>query len=106
MKTILGSVLRTCITAGMENPRLTRSIAIPTLQEWPLNPSPKPAAIAAALIRRPMELEDVVQVECSAGCGHRLYSDRGQPEYPCHWPAARVAAVTRVLDLQLRVGSG
>ena len=38
-----------------------------------------------------MTLNDDVQVECAAGCGHRLYSDRGPFECPCHWPAAKVA---------------
>ena len=43
------------------------------------------------LLTAGMALEDVVQVECAAGCGHRLYSDRGPFECPCHWPAAKVA---------------
>ena len=38
-----------------------------------------------------MALDDDVQVEWAAGCGHRLYSDRGLLECPCHWPAAKVA---------------
>ena len=46
-----------------------------------------------------MDLEVVVQVDCAAGCGHRLYSDRGPVECPCHWPAAKVAQVGRVLRL-------
>ena len=32
-------------------------------------------------------------MECAAGCGHRLYSDRGRLECPCHWPAAKVAQI-------------
>lgn len=31
----------------------------------------------AALLATAMDLEAVVQVECAAGCCHRLYSDRG-----------------------------
>ena len=32
-----------------------------------------------------MVLDDVVEVDCAAGCGHhRLYSDRGPVECPCH----------------------
>ena len=30
-----------------------------------------------ALLTAGMTLDDVVQVDCSWGCGHRLYSDRG-----------------------------
>ena len=47
----------------------------------------------AALLATAMDLEAVVQVECVVGCGHRLYSDRGPVECPCHWPAAKVAQV-------------
>ena len=36
-----------------------------------------------------MALDDVVQVECAAGCGHRLYSDRG----PVEWTLPLVTAV-------------
>ena len=32
-----------------------------------------------------MVLDDVVEVDRAAGCGHRLYSDRGPVECPCHW---------------------
>ena len=49
----------------------------------------------AALLATVMDLEAVVEVECAAGCGHRLYSDRGPVVCPCHWPAARVAQVAR-----------
>ena len=44
-----------------------------------------------------MVLFDVVQVECAAGCGHRLYSDRGRLECPCHWPPGKAAQVARAL---------
>ena len=37
-----------------------------------------------------MVLEDVIQVDCAAGCGDWLYSDRGPVECPCHWSTARV----------------
>ena len=47
-----------------------------------------------------MDLEVVVQVDCAAGCGHRLYSDRGPVECPCHWPPAKVAQVSRSLQDQ------
>ena len=44
-----------------------------------------------------MALDDIVQVECSAGCGHRLYSDRGALECPCHWPSAKVSRAALAL---------
>ena len=44
-----------------------------------------------------MDLEAVVQVECAAGCGHLLYSDRGPVDCPCHWPAAESARIARLL---------
>ena len=30
--------------------------------------------------------------------GHRLHSDRGPVESPCHWPAAKVARVAQALQ--------
>ena len=44
-----------------------------------------------------MALDDVVELDCSAGCGHRLYSDRGPLECPCHWRAEKVARVAGAL---------
>ena len=37
--------------------------------------------LAALLVTR-MDLDVVVQVDCAAGCGHRVYSDRGPVECP------------------------
>ena len=51
----------------------------------------------ASLMASAMVLFDVVQVECAAGCGHRLYSDRGPVECPCHWPPGKAAQVARAL---------
>ena len=51
----------------------------------------------ASLMAIAMVLDDVVLVECVAGCGHRLYSDRGPWECPCHWPPAKAACVAREL---------
>ena len=50
-----------------------------------------------------MVLDDVVFVECTAGCGHRLYSDRGPLECPCHWPPAKAVQVGRALLLPPRL---
>ena len=56
----------------------------------------------AAILTTAMPLVNVRQVDCStAGCGCRVYSDRGPLECPCHWPAARAAAVGRTLQAQL-----
>ena len=44
-----------------------------------------------------MALDDVVQAECAAGCGHQLYSDRGPLECPCHWVLGRAAWVAVAL---------
>ena len=44
-----------------------------------------------------MVLDDIVEVDCAAGCGHRVYSDRGRMECLCHWPPAKVASVGRAL---------
>ena len=51
----------------------------------------------ASLLAIAMVLDDVVLVECVAGCGHRLYSDRGPLECPCHWPPAKAARAAREL---------
>ena len=51
----------------------------------------------AILLASVMVLDDVVLVECAAGCGHRLYSDRGRLECPCHWPPGKAAQVARAL---------
>ena len=45
-----------------------------------------------------MALDDDVEVECAVGRGHRLYSDRGPLECPCHWPAVRVVQVAWALQ--------
>ena len=52
----------------------------------------------AGLLASAMVLDDAVQVECFAGCGHWLYSDRGPLECPCHWPPAKAAHVVRVVS--------
>ena len=57
----------------------------------------------ASLLASVMVLDDVVFVECAAGCGHRLYSDRGPLECPCHWPPAKAVQVGRALLLPPRL---
>ena len=54
----------------------------------------------ATLLTSRMSLADVVEIECSSGCGHRLYSDRGPIPCPCHWSAATAAQVAAALRLQ------
>ena len=51
----------------------------------------------ASLMAIAMVLDDVALVECVTGCGHRLYSDRGPWECPCHWPPAKAARAAREL---------
>ena len=53
----------------------------------------------AILMASVMVLFDVVLVDCAAGCGHRLYSDRGPLECPCHWPPGKAAWVARALQV-------
>ena len=53
----------------------------------------------ASLLASAMVLLDVVLVDCAAGCGHRIYSDRGLLECPCHWPPAKAAWVARALQV-------
>ena len=60
----------------------------------------------AALLVTAMDLEAVVQVECAAGCGHWLYSDRGPVECACHWSSALVGRVARVLQEGSHVSTG
>ena len=60
----------------------------------------------ASLLVSGMDLEAVAQVECAAGCGHRLYSDRGPVECPCHWPAAMAGQVARALQESNHVSAG
>ena len=57
----------------------------------------------ASLMASVMVLDDVVFVECAAGCGHRLYSDRGPLECPCHWSPAKAVQVGRALLLPTRL---
>ena len=78
---------------AQEPRRLPRDKVPPVSEQGPcLHP-------LAALLTSSMSLADVVQVQCSAGCGHRLYSDRGPFACPCHWPAATVARVANVLQV-------
>ena len=44
-----------------------------------------------------MDLDRMVQVDCLAGCGHRVYSDRGPVRCPCCWPVGLAADVFRRL---------
>ena len=53
----------------------------------------------ASLMASAMVLFDAVLVDRAAGCGHRLYSDRGPLECPCHWPPAKAAQVARALQV-------
>ena len=53
---------------------------------------------AARLITAGIVLDNMVPVECSVGCGHWLYSDRGPLVCPCHWSSARVSMFTRSLE--------
>ena len=57
----------------------------------------------ASLMASVMVLDDVVFVECAAGCGRRLYSDRAPLECPCHWPPAKAVQVGRALLLPPRL---
>ena len=59
----------------------------------------------AGMLALALPLDNVQQVDCSAaGCGCRLYSDRGRLACPCHWPAAKAAAAGRTLQAQLASG--
>ena len=58
----------------------------------------------AALMTVGMVLNDVVQVDCATGCGHRLYSDRGPVDCPCHWEPAETARVSRAAEERLASG--
>ena len=57
----------------------------------------------AALLTAGMVLDEVVQVECAAGCGHRLYSDRGPLE--CPLPLARRRKRFQIIARTLQQGS-
>ena len=59
----------------------------------------------AGMLALALPLDNVQQVDCSAaGCGCRLYSDRGRLACPCHWPAAKAAAAGRTLQARLASG--
>ena len=72
----------------------------------PLPRKNRPGALERGLCRHPltallataMDLEAVVQVDCAAGCGHRVYSDRGSLDCPCHWPPEKAAQVARIIS--------
>ena len=50
-----------------------------------------------ALLATAMDLASVIEVECSAGCGHRFYPDRGPVECPCRWEPVTAVALARAL---------
>ena len=78
---------------AQEPRRLPREKVPPVSEQGPcLHP-------LAALLPSRMSLADVVQVECSSGCGHRLYSDRGAFACPCHWSPAQVARAAAALQV-------
>ena len=74
---------------------------------WDLLPRQNPTGILeqtrcphrlVGLLVSGMDVESVELVECAEGCGHRLYSDRGALECPCHWAAAKASQVARALQ--------
>ena len=61
-------------------------------------PCRHPLAKMLALV---MQLDAIEQVDCAAtGCSCTLYSDRGQIQCPCHYPAAKATAAGRALQAQ------
>ena len=56
----------------------------------------------AAVLATAMDLEAVVQVDCSAGCGHRLYAYGGPVECPCRLSESMVGDLERLLDASRR----
>ena len=72
---------------------------LPREKEYPVLEHGRCRHPLASRLASAMVLDDVVLVECAAGCGHRLYSDRGPLECPCHWPPAKAAQVGRALLL-------
>lgn len=54
----------------------------------------------ATAIATAMELGKVELVDCTEGCGHQLYSDRGPIRCPCHWPHDQAVQITRELQRQ------
>ena len=53
----------------------------------------------APMLALAMDLAAAVKVDCAvAGCGCHVYSVQGPVHCPCHWPAARAAAVRRALE--------
>ena len=53
----------------------------------------------APMVALALDPAAAVKVDCvSTGCGCQVYSVQGPVACPCHWPAARVAAVRRALE--------
>ena len=53
----------------------------------------------AGMLATTMDLADTFQVDCAyAGCGCRIYSDRGALSCPCHLTSAAAAALRRKLQ--------
>ena len=49
-----------------------------------------------------LPIYNIQQVDCgTAGCGCRVYSDRGRGQCPCHWSPVKAAAAYRALQRQL-----
>ena len=82
----------------MEQARATR-ICLPREKAPPVSEQGPCGHPLAALLTSRMSLADVVQVQCSSGCGHWLYSDRGPLECPCHLPPAQAARVAAALQV-------
>ena len=59
----------------------------------------------AGMLALALPLYNIQQVGCeTAGCGCRVYSDRGRGQCPCHWSPVKAAAAYRALQRQLASG--
>ena len=59
----------------------------------------------AGIMALALPLYNIQQVGCeTAGCGCRVYSDRGRGQCPCHWSPVKAAAAYRALQRQLASG--
>ena len=59
----------------------------------------------AGILALALPLYNIQQVGCeTAGCGCRVYSDRGRGQCPCHWSPVKAAAAYRALQRQLASG--
>lgn len=84
---------------GSRKADATPPAGCPAVTPAPVDPRPAESRPCGhpllGLVTARMGLDGLTLVDCALRCGHRLYSNRGPIQCPCHWPSALVVRLSR-----------